>query len=243
MKILQLNIWGGKLEKQLALFLNREDADVVCLQEVVSVEGGRSYFFLDIHEILAKTSYKYFYHTPSWSGKYMRREASWGNCILSKTPFKKQHNFYTYLEEVTDFDFLEDTDHNAGRSLQHVVVETDKGMLNILNHHGHHVHEHKNGDDETLRQCGLIADYAKKLEGQVVLCGDFNLVPDSLSLEQINAVLVNHVKERGILSTRTPLTHKTEACDFIFTSPDIEVKNFQVLDDIVSDHKALTIKF
>ncbi len=243
MKILQLNIWGGKLEKQIANFLKREDPDVVCLQEVIQVEGGRSYFFLDLEEILTKTGYEYFYHTPSWSGRYMRRKASWGNCILSKPPFHYQHSFYTYREKVDDFDFLEDTDHNAGRSLQHVVVKLEDRSVNVLNHHGHHLHEHKNGNDETMRQCGMIADYAKKLEGPVVLCGDFNLIPGSSSLEQINAVLVNHVKDRGIISTRTPLTHKTEACDYIFTSPDIEVKNFQVLDDIVSDHKALTIEF
>ncbi len=243
MKILQLNIWSGKLEKQISELLRREDADVVCLQEVVQVEGGRSYFFLDLQELMSATGYEYFYHTPSWSGKYMRREAHWGNCVLSKTPFKSTHSFYTYQEKVNDFDFLEDTDYNAGRSVQHVSVEHNGQPVNILNHHGYHLHSHKNGDEETVRQCGLIADYAKKLNGPVVLCGDFNLIPDSPSLEQINAVLVNHVKERGILSTRTPLTHKTEACDFIFTSPDIEVMNFQVLDDIVSDHKALTIEF
>ena len=243
MKILQLNIWGGKLDKNIANLLKREDADVVCLQEVVHVEGGSSYFFLDLEELLTATGYEHFYHTPSWSGKYMRREANWGNSILSKVPFKNTHSFYTYQEKVENFDFLEDTDYNAGRSLQHVVVPHESGLLNILNHHGYHLREHKNGNDETMRQCGLIADYAKKLEGSVVLCGDFNLIPTSPSLEQINAVLVNHVKEKVIISTRTPLTPKTEACDFIFTSPDIGVKNFQVLDDIVSDHKALTIEF
>lgn len=243
MKILQLNIWSGKLEKQIEALLKKEDADVVCLQEVVQVEGGSSYFFLDLHEIMAATGYEYFYYTPSWSGKYMRREASWGNCILSKTPLKSTHSLYTYKEEVKDFDFLEDTDYNAGRALQHVTVETDKGVLNVLNHHGHHSREHKNGDEETLRQCGMIADYVRALEGPTVLCGDFNLIPTSDSLELINKVLVNHVKEEGITTTRTPLTHKTEACDYIFTSPDIEVKTFQVLDDVASDHKALTIEF
>jgi endonuclease/exonuclease/phosphatase family metal-dependent hydrolase len=243
MKILQLNIWSGKLEKQLTALLKREDADVLCLQEVVYVEGGSSYFFLDMQEIMAAAGYTHFYHTPSWSGKYMRREASWGNCVLSKLPFKSQSSFYTFQSEVRDFDFLEDTDYNRGRSLQHVVVETDNGDLNILNHHGYQLPEHKHGNDETLRQCGMIADYAKKLERDVVLCGDFNLIPTSESMELINKVLVNHTKERGVVTTRTPLTYKTEACDYIFTSPDIEVKNFQVLDDIASDHKALTIEF
>lgn len=243
MKILQLNIWAGKLDKNIVQLLSREDADVLCLQEVVSVEGGSSYFFLDLHELLVAGGYEYFYFTPSWSGKYMRREAHWGNCIVSRTPFIETSSFYTYKENVHDFDFLENTDYNAGRSLQHAVVEHENGPLHVLNHHGHHVDHHKDGDEETLRQCGLIADYVQGLEGRIVLCGDFNLVPESASIELLNGLLVDHVKEQGIESTRTPLTYKTEACDYIFTSPDIRVTNFQVLDDIVSDHKALIVEF
>ena len=243
MKILQLNIWGGRLGRNISNMLAREAADILCLQEVVSVPGGGSFFFEDLEEIQTYADYKNVYHTPSGELNFMRRRATYGNAILSRKPFKNTASLYTYLEKVNDFDFLEDTDYNAGRSLQHVTVDYDGQQLHILNHHGYHLNSHKNGDDETLRQCGLIADYIKGLEGSVVLCGDFNLVPTSESLELINKVLVNHVKDKGIISTRTPLTHKTEACDFIFTSPNIEVKNFQVLDDIVSDHKALTIEF
>jgi len=243
MKILQLNIWSGRLEKQITELLDREKADVLCLQEVISVPGGNSFFFLDMEEAQKILGYEYSYLSPSNSFNYMKRKASWGNCILSKISFEYKEQVYTFTGPNDDFDFLENDKYNSGRVLQHVSIKTNEGLLHVLNHHGHHKHEHKNGDEETRRQCNLIADYVKDLEGPVVLCGDFNLVPDSPSIEQINHVLVNHVKERGIVTTRTPLTHKTEACDYIFTSSDIEVKTFQVLDDIVSDHKALTIEF
>lgn len=243
MKILQLNIWGGRLEKQIVDLLKREQPDLVCLQEVVYLPGGSSFLFEDLEELQKDADYEYAYHTPSHNLKMMNRQAAWGNAIMSRLPFLETNDVYTYKEPTTDFDYLEEKDYNLGRALQHVVVEAENGPLNVLNHHGYHVHSHKNGDEETLRQCGLIADYVRQLNSPVVLCGDFNLVPDSSSLELINEVLVNHVKEQGILTTRTPLTHKTEACDYIFTSPDIEVKNFQVLDDIASDHKALTVEF
>lgn len=115
--------------------------------------------------------------------------------------------------------------------------------MHVLNHHGHHVPNHKNGDQETVRQCQMIVDYIEKLEGSVALCGDFNLQPESESLELINVKLFNHAKEHGVLTTRTPLTYKTEVCDYIFTSLDIKVKDFQILDDIASDHKALVVEF
>lgn len=243
MKILQLNIWGGKLERQIVDLLKREQADIVCLQEVISIPGGKSFFFEDLEELQKHTGYKHSHHAPSHTFNLMKRKASWGNAILSNLPFQETVNVYTYGDSTADFDFLEDTDYNSGRVLQHVAVEVDNKPLHILNHHGHHVHSHKNGDEETMRQCQMIVDYLEKINGPIVFCGDFNLLPDSPSMELLNSVLVNHVKERKIISTRTPLTHKTEACDFILTSPDIEVKNFQVLDDIASDHKALTIEF
>ena len=98
------------------------------------------------------------------------------------------------------------------------------------------------GDSETFRQCTMIADYVKTLEGEVVLAGDFNLAPESESLELLNSILINHAKESGVTTTRTPLTHKTEVCDYIFTSKGLTPSNFKVLTDIASDHAALVIE-
>lgn len=243
MKILQLNIWGGKLDKNLIDLLRREEADVLCLQEVVHLPGSHSVFFADLEEIQQSAGYDYVHFTPSYECNFMHRTMSWGNAVLSRQPFVETKKLYTYLEKVENFDRTIHTDYNAGRVLQHVVIKTEKTPLHVLNHHGYHINSHKNGDNETIRQCGMIADYVKKLEGLVVLCGDFNLVGNCQSIEQINSVLINHVNKNNVTSTRTPLTHKSEACDFIFTSPEIEVQNFQVLDDIASDHKALVVEF
>lgn len=241
MKILQLNVWGGKLEKQIVDLLNREDADVVCLQEVIDMTGHDSFLFEDLGEIRSKTGYEYFSFNAQFGYNFMNRKAKSGLVIFSKVPFLETDSLFTRLEYIDDFD-IADTDYNI-RSLQRGTLENLGRAVHILNHHGHHVPDHKNGNEETMRQCKMIVDYVEKLDGPVVLCGDFNLTPESESLELINKVLVNHAKERGVLTTRTPLTHKTEVCDYIFTSPDLEIKNFQVLDDIASDHKALTIEF
>ena len=195
----------------------------------------------DVDEIKLKTSYKHSFFSPSFGYTLMKRQAQSGLAILSNIPLIETHNTFTRLEYIKDFDIL-DTDYNA-RSLQHVVVEHNGTNIHVLNHHGHHLPDHKNGDEETLRQCQMIVEYIEKLEGPKILCGDFNLSPESPSLQLINAILINHAKEKGVLTTRTPLTHKTEVCDYIFTSSDIEVTNFQVLNDIASDHKALTIEF
>lgn len=240
MKLLQLNIWGGRLGSKIKELIQREQPDVVCFQEAIKVAGGRGFIFDELGEIQKDTNFDYCYFSPSLQWKLMQRKAEFGLAIMSKTPFLSSQNAFIGLELNTDFDITTD-DYNV-RSLQHVTISHNDNAINILNYHGHHVPDHKNGDAETMRQCLFIAEYAKTLVGSIILCGDFNLNPNSESLELINATLVNHTKEQGIGTTRTLLTHKTEVCDYIFTSSDIRVRNFQVLDDIASDHKALTIE-
>lgn len=241
MKILQLNIWGGRLENQILDLLKKERPDIICLQEAISLKLGKNGgFFLTVEAIAEQLGMQLSY-APSVGFRFMNRRAEFGNAILSTLPFESQHTVFTRKKYVKDFDAAND-DYNV-RSLHHVTVKTDKGSLNVLTHHGHHIPSHKNGDAETLRQCKLIADYLTKLTGRSILTGDFNLAPHSESLEQINRVLHNVDIEYGITTTRTPLTTKTEVCDYIFTSDDISVQVFRVADELVSDHRALIMEF
>lgn len=240
MKILQLNIWGGKLGKQIIELMEREKPDVVCFQEAIVLPGEENLFVATLSEITRSVPYEHQFFSPSWSFKIFNRQAEWGNAILAHTPFEYQHSFFTRGEFIEHFDIL-DGDYNM-RNLQHVVISRGGTKLNILNHHGHHVRQHKMGDTETVRQCTMISDYIKTLEGDVVLAGDFNLAPESESLGVLNSFLVNHAKESGVTTTRTPLTHKTEVCDYIFTSKGLPTSNFKVLSDIASDHAALVIE-
>jgi endonuclease/exonuclease/phosphatase (EEP) superfamily protein YafD len=112
-----------------------------------------------------------------------------------------------------------------------------------LTHHGYHIPDHKNGDEETLRQMKQLGEYIDSLDGPIILTGDFNLAPHSESLEQINARLINLCTQHRLKTTRTHLTHKTEVCDYIFVNNKVSVKSFQASDEIVSDHKALILEF
>lgn len=67
------------------------------------------------------------------------------------------------------------------------VRDQDGRLVHLINHHGYHVPGHKKGNDFTLKACQQIVEYATKLEGPVIITGDFNLEPDSESIEVINA--------------------------------------------------------
>ena len=240
MKILQLNIWGGKLGKQIIELILREKPDLVCLQEAIVLPHESGLLFTQYPEILKETKFENSYFSAAFGFIIMNHRADFGNAIMSHLPFTKTTTVFTRGEYIPTTDLV-DGDYNM-RNLQHALIERNGKKLHVLNHHGHHLRQHKMGDEETLRQCGIIADYISKLEGDVVLTGDFNLAPESESLGKLNAILTNHCIVAGATTTRTVLTHKTEVCDYIFTSPNLQTKNFKILSDIVSDHCALVIQ-
>lgn len=240
MKILQLNIWGGKLGKQILEILEHEKPDVVCFQEAIMFPAEGDLFFTTLEKFKNTCGFEHSFFSPVFGFSYMNHKTDFGNAILSHIPFLKTETIFTRKAYIDNQDLL-DGDFNI-RNLQHVSVDNNEKTLHILNHHGHHLHQHKIGDEETMRQCGIIADYIKTLEGDVVLTGDFNLAPESESLGKLNVILTNQCMENKITTTRTVLTHKTEVCDYIFTSKSLETKNFKVLPDIASDHAALVIE-
>lgn len=209
--------------------------------EAVSIKDGpHGGFFLTVEEIQELLAMHLVY-SPVLNFKFMSRTAGFGNAILSKLPVQNQNTFFTGKQLVKDFDFNRD-DYNI-RNLLHVSYVLDGQPLHILTHHGHHVALHKNGDEETLKQCKLIANYVDKLAGKIILTGDFNLAPHSKSLEQINYVLTNECIKHGIETTRTIFTTKNEVCDYVFTNDKIKAKKFKASEELVSGHSALIMEF
>ena len=241
MKLIQLNAWGGRLENQLLNFIESENANFVCLQEIISIAGGNGGFFTPLGRVQKALDYKDCFMSPVFTFSFMRRKASFGNAVLSDTKFEKKTELFTNLKHNINFDFDED-DYNV-RNLQHVVIPIAGQDLNLLNHHGHHIPEHKDGNAETMRQMKQIGEYIDQLKGPVILTGDFNLSPESTSLQQINNRLTNLPLKYKFKTTRTPLTHKKEVCDYIFVSDEIRVNNFYASEEIASDHQALILEF
>lgn len=240
MRLLQLNAWGARLGHQVADLLKDQTPDIACLQEVMEFDGD-AVLCASLGDLQQAGGFKESFHSPVFSFNMMNKSAHFGNAILSHNPAEKTETIFTNLEYKADFSFESD-DYNI-RNLQHAVYEHEGQKLHVLNHHGHHVRTHKNGNEETLRQMLQVADYLQTLEGAVILAGDFNLAPDSKSLEVINELLENQSVSHGLKTTRTPLTSKTEVCDYIFTNRFVRVLDFRMLDTLVSDHAALLLDF
>lgn len=94
MKILQLNAWSLHLAPAIVQLLDREDPDIVCLQEVVSTESSRK-ILGSIQEVLREHPYEYYYFSPLVRFNYMHHIAERGNMILSKYPITFTHELWT----------------------------------------------------------------------------------------------------------------------------------------------------
>lgn len=229
------------MDRQLAGFFQREPSDVVCLQEAISYPVNESGLFATVENIQATGGFEYSAMAPVFSFQYMRSTAQFGNCILSKQPIQKTETIFTHLEHKDDFEF--GTDSANVRNFVHAVVKLDDKVCNVITHHGFWVAEHKNGNEETLRQMRILGEYIDTLEGPVIVTGDFNLAPHSESLEELNKRLTNLSVSHHLKTTRTSLTHKTEVCDYIFVNEQVKVLDFKVSDEIISDHMALLLEF
>lgn len=240
MKLIQLNAWNGRIVKPLLKFLEKERADILCLQEVIDTPG-KAGLFANLDDIQSVSGLEHRFFSPVFSFNFMNRTASYGNCILSRYEITENHTLFTHAEFQESYDILEHGNNN--RNLQHAVLRVDGKRLNVVNHHAYVVHGDKRGNAVTLEQMKLVGGYIDKLSGLLVLTGDFNLTPESESLAEINRRLTNLSQKAKLATTSSPLSDRPEVRDYIFVNDQIAVRKFSASEKIVSDHKALIVEF
>ncbi|BCA95606.1 hypothetical protein TUM19329_19670 [Legionella antarctica] len=133
---------------------------------------------------------------------------------------------------------------NHDRNLQWIECEINKKIYSVLNVHGLWNGKGKKDSPERINQSKRIRHFMDTINTPKILCGDFNLRPDTQSMKILEQGMINLVRINNIRSTRTRFYPKEEKfADYILTSPEIVVNEFTVMDDEVSDHSALYIDF
>lgn len=251
MKLICLNVWGGRagIEGLRAFFeQHRADTDVFCLQEVYlggeeheaksrfAHHTGKVYDLLSqITEIVSDTHDGYF--RPSVEDYY-------GPALFVRKNI-------SILSEGEVFIYREKGDSILGditfppRNFQHLTVSTPKGDRTIINVHGLWNDNGKGDSEDRIKQSEKILSFLSTLTHPYVLCGDFNLTLNTESLAMLERTgLKNLIKDYGITSTRTSHYPKPEKfADYVFITPDIQLNDFRVLPDEVSDHVPLYVDF
>ncbi len=118
--------------------------------------------------------------------------------------------------------------------------------LRVLNYHGIWTKE-KVGNAETLKACRKILNLAREVSYPAIIVGDFNLFPDTPSMQIFYKHFINLVDMYNISTTRPASNElsnlKRNVVDYILVSKDIKVNSFAVLDSDVSDHFPLILDF
>ncbi len=252
MKIVALNTWGGRAgkDKLLEFFARHKDVDVFCLQEIWAapyehldghMAGGRP---MDHTQIMvyglqditaAMPEYEVYFH-PHHADNY-------GLVLLVRRGLAVTNVgelfVYKHKGHVPEGDI-----GNHARNIQHATIMHDGKQITVVNFHGLWNGKGKGDSEDRLVQSDAIINFLKGLTTPYVLCGDFNLLPDTKSILKFETFGArNLIKEYGITSTRPRLYDKYDKAeqfaDYAFVSNDVSVRGFSILPDEVSDHAPL----
>ena len=240
MKILQLNVWTGRIKGALLEFLQNNDFDVICMQE--AVWGGKQKelenFFATTDQLKEVSRLEYDTRSSNWGMKIFSEDniVEQGNVILSKEEIIEErsevvHNEYGIIKSVQDF-------YEHAYTLQ---IAKLKNGITIVNHHGYWKPTPM-GDETTVEVMRKVAKIVRELDGPVVMCGDFNIIHEAPAMRELD-FLRDLTDEYNVDNTLSGLKFNGKvACDHILVNDLVDVKNFRVLEDLVSDHKALFVE-
>jgi len=241
LKLITLNIWGGHIRNPLLQFINKhQNTDIFCFQEVyhnapqhISSEERKLSLniFSELHELLPE---HHAFFRPVVDNVY-------GIGMFIKKEFDILGEGEVIIHENPDYPGRGPT---HSRNMQWLECRYNNKPYSIVNVHGLWNGMGKTDTPARINQSQRIRDFVENLKNPKIVCGDFNLRPDTESIKIVEAGMNNLIKAHNINSTRTSYYPKPEKfADYIFTCPQIAVNAFEVLRDEVSDHAPLLLDF
>ncbi len=238
-----LNIWGGRLSTELLDHLAQQASsiDVFCFQEVfhhgstmMERQLPSDMEIFDKIRTLLPDHIGYF-------NQAQKDQEGLTIFIKSSYPVLKQGDIVVFRRRNA---LVGIDPRTLPRNIQYVEFELAGKNITIVNFHGLWNDLRKADSPSRIRQSMKIKKFLDTCPGEIVLCGDFNLKPDTRSIGLLEVGMRNLIKQYSISSTRTKLYDKDELfADYVLVSAGIDVKDFRVLDAVVSDHAPLYLEF
>ena len=192
-------------------------------------------FFATVEQIKEASGLQYVMESSNWGMEVFNDDRmEQGNVILSRYPIKREesklvHGEYDVVKTVKDF-------YEHAYTLQ--IAELENG-LTIVNHHGYW-QPTPVGNETTVEVMKRVASIIRDIKGPVVMCGDLNIIHEAPAMRELD-FLRDLTEENKIKNTLSGLKFNGEvACDHILVNDLVEVARFEMLPDLVSDHRALT---
>ncbi|MEO0451189.1 MAG: endonuclease/exonuclease/phosphatase family protein [Pseudomonadota bacterium] len=265
MQIMCLNAWGGTLHAALLPYLAASPADVICLQEIVHTPATskpwltykdgdhvlpqRANLFAEVAQALPD-------HTaifcPAARGSLWDAETElpsfWGlaTFVRSSLPIVAQHQSFVHKTYSPD-GYGEHPRSRSAHAIRMYDHRRDRA-IGIAHIHGLRDLNGKGDTPERLTQAHKLLGIAGSVfepEDVQVICGDFNVLPESETLEVFaQAGFTELVTTNGHPGTRTSHYQKPgRFADYVFVNPVSAIKSFAVVrTPEASDHCPLVVE-
>lgn len=253
MKLVSLNIWAGREFDALIDYVSSraDSTDIFCFQEVFHTptnnkivdEHYRANIFSELQNILPNHN-GYFASALNGCGfnKPAGYKISWGLAMFLRKGLKptKVGSFGIYIGKKE----WEGDSANRPRNLQYARIKVNDDNLTIAHFHGLWTPSGKIDNEDRIKQSAKVKEFLDNNQGKKIVCGDFNLLPDTRSLSILEKGFVNLIKANNIKTTRSSLYSKPERyADYTLITPDIKVKSFSVPNVNASDHLPMELEF
>jgi len=226
MKLIFLNTCNGKIREGLAAFIRQQapDTEVFCFQEVYEEMQTLCKELLPNYRVIR--GYK---------------KVGEENDFLQATYLLKDLQFLS-------FQLLLEKHPGTGLAI-YTQINTRNTMIHLCNLHGTARPGNKLDTPERINQSQGLIDFFKEKTGMKIIGGDFNLLPETKSAHMFEENGYRSlIKDFRIRTTRNRLAwelypeNEQYYSDYVFVSPEVNVKEFSVPADEISDHLALVLR-
>ncbi|MDL4814446.1 endonuclease/exonuclease/phosphatase family protein [Actinomadura opuntiae] len=263
MRIISLNAWGGALFDDLAPWLDTCDADVLCLQEVTHTPGLDGWTRFDdadrslpqranlLADVRSRLPRHHGIFTASDAGpvqdglqRHHRQDFGLATFVSESFPVVGLRSAFVHGDY---------TEHRAqwptdGRPRAALAVRVHdrraRRFVTVVNLHG--LRDPRGKGDTPARHAqaerlAALIEEARQAGDVTVVCGDFNLLPDSKTFQILADLgLTDLVGEADTRTSRyrKPIRH----AGYLLVSDPAAVERFEIATEPeVSDHRALVL--
>lgn len=230
--MLQWNVWIEENPRDIAKFLKVNPADIICLQEL---------------------THGYLKHTPIESWSYLASELGYSYRVQT-IPISSGDNKWTQANGIfTKFEitktrelWLSGFSHETStqpRGYLEVTINTSHGNITVATTHLSFPSQPK--------ELGNFQDIVNDADRPYILTGDFNLLPDSDFIAQLNEKLThagpdlqqNNWPTRSLTIDGENVPALSKRLDYVYCTSDLEIIKSAFLGSEYSDHLPIFVKF
>ena len=246
MKVLQLNVWTGRMKGALSRFLRENDYDVVCLQEAVWSKEAPDHLshFADTVDVLKEAGgFDYDIRQSNWGTRFLDGNAimEQGNAILSKIPIESFETPWIHGTYSNEMNYLKDWHAQVEAQGYGAIIAKLENGYTVVCYHGYWQPDPM-GNKTSVECAHKLAELIRGIDSKLVFCGDLNLEAAAPAMREFD-FLKDLTVETGTKQTLMNLKFvKDVACDHVLISNDLKWDNFEVHKELVSDHAAVSVE-